>query len=629
MGLLGKLKVKNKSRPRTLKTVLAIYFMPISVLPTIFISLYAMTLLKNSALEGIAQKARNSKTAIIHDIQNIERNLTEKTINLSLSPEIRKAFSNKLLPKITQIDQLRLYTIEGRHIISLNSSEIPFISSPTLKSLKKKTKLITYYFSDKGLLINFRIIVKDSYKIFGILETEKIINQPILLDFKSRYQSDLIVFKKDMVPIAATFSLSPELVKYVTKTAISNFQSLQKPQIISIGGNRFATFTYELAREKNDKGYISMFLPMASTDSILGKLRLAMLYLTILLVLLSALLIFVFSKRLVKPIESLVIAMKRSKGGRPDEIQELESTYEIEYLIQTFNEMTRNVISTKKALENKLEELSKANEEIRKTQATLIQSAKMISLGQLVAGVAHELNNPIAFIYSNMVHLMEYVKKLRTMIGHYKEAIKSDEKERISKLEKEYDIEYILSDMVELTKSCLDGATRTKDIVLGLRTFSRMEEKAFKKDNIHEALKNTVKLLATDFKDRINVHLELGDIPEIECNISQLNQVFMNLISNAVQAIEKRGDIFIRTSKDNNYVKIEIKDTGTGIPPEIMEKIFDPFFTTKGIGKGTGLGLSIAYSIVQKHNGSIEVESKLNKGTVFIVRLPIENKGKS
>jgi two-component system NtrC family sensor kinase len=277
-----------------------------------------------------------------------------------------------------------------------------------------------------------------------------------------------------------------------------------------------------------------------------------------------------------------------------------------------------------------VKELKNANSEIKEAQSVLVQSAKMVSLGQLVAGVAHELNNPIGFISSNMHHLSEYVEAIRKLVTAYQKfrsQLPTESQKVLADLEKESEIDFILKDMLDLTRSCVEGANRTKEIVLGLRTFSRMEESDFRLCDVHEGIRSTLRLLVTELKDRVRVHEEFGALPDIECNLSQLNQVFMNLISNAAQAIEGKGDIWIRTQLHGNRAKIEIEDNGSGMPPAVREKIFDPFFTTKKVGKGTGLGLSIAYGLVEKHHGTIEVQSEVGKGTRFTIWVPTRQPG--
>jgi two-component system NtrC family sensor kinase len=242
----------------------------------------------------------------------------------------------------------------------------------------------------------------------------------------------------------------------------------------------------------------------------------------------------------------------------------------------------------------------------------------MSSLGQVVAGVAHELNNPIGFIYSNMNHLREYSQQLIDAIHRLEK-----DPSRIEDIKKEIDFEYLQKDLPQLIKSCEDGAKRVRDIVLNLRNFSRTDENDRKEFNLEEGLESTLSILSSDIKNRIQIHREYGNIPTVYCYPGQINQVFMNIITNAIQSIDGKGDIWIKTEKKGLEVHISIRDSGKGIPPEIQEKIFDPFFTTKPVGQGTGLGLSISYGIIQKHKGQIKVSSQPGQGTTFTIILSL------
>jgi two-component system NtrC family sensor kinase len=286
---------------------------------------------------------------------------------------------------------------------------------------------------------------------------------------------------------------------------------------------------------------------------------------------------------------------------------------------ESFNDLSRRTFESQKQLKDKIQELEKANNEIRDTQAKLVHTAKMASLGQLVAGVAHELNNPIGFIYSNMTHLREYSEKLIHLID-----VAEHEPDKLEKEKKKSDLTYIVNDLPKLITSCEDGARRTRDIVLGLRNFSRLEEAQVKQVDLHEGLENTLSLLSGEIKNRIKVVKHFEKIPKVNCYPSQLNQVFMNVLSNAAQAIESEGEIHITTRRlGPERVEVSIRDTGKGMNKQTLEKVFDPFFTTKGIGHGTGLGLSISYGVVQKHGGDILVSSEVGKGTEFKIVLPI------
>ena len=275
-------------------------------------------------------------------------------------------------------------------------------------------------------------------------------------------------------------------------------------------------------------------------------------------------------------------------------------------------------------LRKKIKELEKSNLDLKEAQAQLVQSAKMTSLGQLVAGVAHELNNPIGFIYSNTSHLHEYSEKLFEIIQQIEK-----NPQKADKIKAENDFDYIRQDLPKLIKSCQDGAQRTRDIVRGLRNFSRLEESQLKEIDLHESIDMTLELLKGETKNRIQIRKQFEPIPLVYCYASQINQVIMNILTNAVHAINGNGQIWISTqpikasSTEVGRVQMTIQDNGIGMEPEVAEKIFEPFFTTKDVGQGTGLGLSISYGIIQNHGGTIQVKSTKGVGTEFIITIPV------
>jgi two-component system, NtrC family, sensor kinase len=291
--------------------------------------------------------------------------------------------------------------------------------------------------------------------------------------------------------------------------------------------------------------------------------------------------------------------------------------------------------TAEKQLHRAHDDLKRAHEELQQTESQLVHSEKMASLGRLVAGVAHELNNPISFVYGNMNILQEYVDAIRGVLEAYRGApVEDTSREALERQWQENDLDFVLEDLGGLIEGCREGALRTKQIVKDLRTFSRLDEAERKTVDIHQNLRSTLNLLSEPFSGRVRVHTEWGDLPEVECYAGQINQVFMNLLANAGQAMEAGGDIWIRTRfLPPDRVEIEIEDNGCGMSPEILSKIFDPFFTTKPVGTGTGLGLSITYGIVQRHGGSLSVKSEPGKGTCFTLglslTLPTENKGET
>lgn len=279
-------------------------------------------------------------------------------------------------------------------------------------------------------------------------------------------------------------------------------------------------------------------------------------------------------------------------------------------------------------LEQQHLELNAAYKGLKATQSQMLQHEKMASVGQIAAGVAHEINNPTGFIISNLGTLKKYTEKIMEFNKFSEESLVSGEAENIERAiqgkKKQLKIDYIMTDMCNLVQETLEGAERIKTIVQNLKTFSRLDEARCKMDDINAGIESTLNILANEIKYRAVVKKDLGEIPLTLCNLGQLNQVFMNIISNAAHSIEEKGEIAISTREENGFIVITFSDTGRGIPPEILARIFEPFFTTKDPGQGTGLGLSIAYDIVQEHHGEITAESEVGKGTTFTIRIPIE-----
>jgi signal transduction histidine kinase len=275
--------------------------------------------------------------------------------------------------------------------------------------------------------------------------------------------------------------------------------------------------------------------------------------------------------------------------------------------------------STNAVLDSKNQDLQRLYDELKNTQAQLIHSEKMASLGQLVAGISHELNNPIGFIYANVKQLKSYTDKIEKFSQSLKTASKTPSGK--SKIR----IDSILPDLKNLIEDTIHGSQMVKNLVDNLRKFSHLDQAQWKEVDIHQGIESSLMILNPELKHRIKVIKDYQAKRLIECNPGQINQVFLNLLSNAAQAIDGDGTITITTSEDKDTLIVSIKDSGVGIPETILNKIFDPFFTTKDVGKGTGLGLSISYSIIKNHNGSIDVISEVNKGATFIMTLPFSD----
>ncbi len=340
------------------------------------------------------------------------------------------------------------------------------------------------------------------------------------------------------------------------------------------------------------------------------------------------------SKLILNPINELTKGVKEFANGNFDFRLKESNFAEINELVNAYNYMAFQLHDLYDSLELKVQErtlaLERANQEIKETQAMMVHSEKMRSLGELVAGIAHEINNPVNFIHGNIVILDKYVKDMFSLIDLYIEnenSIPEEEMKKISKKKADIDIDFIRDDVKDLIKSCIEGTERTKNIVLDLKNFSRMEEMVLTQFNIPKEIDTTLNILNNKYKNRITVVKDYEqNVPKIEAYGGQLNQVFMNILDNAQYAIKKEGTVTISVKREGENVVIKFSDTGEGIKKEDIKKVFEPFFTTKPVGQGTGLGMSITYRVIKNHNGDISIDSEIGKGTTFTIKLPINYK---
>jgi len=273
-------------------------------------------------------------------------------------------------------------------------------------------------------------------------------------------------------------------------------------------------------------------------------------------------------------------------------------------------------------------ELRQAYQRLNGAQEKLLQSEKMASIGQLAAGVAHEINNPIGYVHSNLGSLQEYLRSLFTVIEAYERALRApDPKAMIAEIDDvrdRLDIDFISRDLPQLMAESREGIERVTRIVRDLKDFSYSgREESWKLADPHAGLDSTINIIWNELKYKVTLERRYGKLPMIECLPSELNQVYMNMLLNAGQSIAERGSIIVSTGVEGENVWVEFRDNGSGISPELRQRIFDPFFTTKPVGSGTGLGLSISYGIVNKHHGRIELESTLGEGSCFRIVLPV------
>lgn len=295
------------------------------------------------------------------------------------------------------------------------------------------------------------------------------------------------------------------------------------------------------------------------------------------------------------------------------------------------DQLQANNRNLKNSLSTKMDDLDAQSKILQDTQRQLTQSEKMAALGQLATGVAHEINNPVGYIASNMATMTDYISDLMKLLDAYqslesKVALDTPELKQLDELKQAIDIDYLKKDIQDLVDECDEGVARVRSIVQDLKGFAHRGNGDWQQEDLHEALESTLNVVRNEIKYKAEVVKEYGDLPMVECLPSELKQVWMNLLVNAAHAIEDHGTIYIRTGvEDDAHVWIEIEDTGSGIKAEHQANIFSPFFTTKPVGQGTGLGLSITHGIIKKHLGEISVDSELGRGTRFRITLPVQH----
>lgn len=630
---------------RSLRIILIVWFLLFSIVPLAFVTGYSV-IKYEKAIDNELQirlKGNGREISVLLDETAIAlRQSRERFIDSpSFIYHISTADAGALKPYASQwitsdpASSLTFYGRNGKLLLSLFKDKEGEVrefspSQPTNLSIGKERQAALKGKSDvqileasnpkKIALILTTKITNSNGKMVGYMDQQIEIDESFLKKLKSRMNLEFMLMLPSGTMGVAT---SQEFFQYTKSKIFEMVESVTSPLFdLNVRGEPFRFLVYDV-NWGEEAFSLALGASKANAKSILKNVNYAFYTVVGAVIFLLTITIIVTSNAVLKPLNELVEATWNIQTyDHPVEIP-IKSDTEIGLLTESFNHMSRNIIKARQDLRAKITELEKTNRELRDTQSKLVHTSKMISLGQLVAGVAHELNNPIGFIFSNMAHLRDYSNRLIKLV----EAAEKNP-ETLPELRKELEIEFVKSDIYKLIASCEDGARRTRDIVIGLRNFSRLEEAKISEINIHEALDNTLNLLAGELKNRIQVHKDYREIPRVTGYASQINQVFMNILTNAIQAMEGSGNIWIttqafRSPQGKEMISVSMQDSGKGMNPETMEKIFDPFFSTKGVGQGTGLGLSITYGLVQNHGGEIQVKSEVGIGTEFIVMIPV------
>ncbi len=630
----------------SLRSILIIWFLIFSVVPLAFVAWYSVFKFEKAIDNELTARLRGNGREIEVMIADFYAHLVQSRDNLVKNPILLYNLTTGDIKSIqefsmdwiknTVASSMSLYDREGRLLSTVYKDDKSTVRSFTPSAekillneryrnhLKGKTDLglIDNIESSKISLILFSKIVSSNGKVIGYIEQIIDLKDFFLARIKAKLKLEAFIVRDSGQIVASTL---PQF-KYISKSFVE--KAIKESE-----GDHF----FELQTDSEPYGfilypinwdrshfYIALGVTKKESQSVLKNVNIAFLTVISVVILFLLTTVLISTKWLLKPINELITGL-RSFDKTESLVQiPVKNKTEIGLLTAAFNEMSFKIFQARNELKKKIKELEMANNDLKEAQTKLVHSAKMTSLGQLVAGVAHELNNPIGFIYSNTSHLKDYSEKLFQIIDTMDQS-----PERVKLIKEQVDYDFIKKDLPQLIKSCQDGAQRTRDIVLGLRNFSRIEEAQLKEIDLRDALETTLELLKGEIKNRIVVHRQFEPVPKIVCYASQINQVFMNILSNAVQAISGPGQIWIstlpiRASADQpGRVQVSIQDSGEGMEPAVLEKIFEPFFTTKGVGQGTGLGLSISYGIIQNHGGEIQVRSEKGVGTEFIVIIPV------
>ena len=584
-----------------------------------------------------------------------------KEVSQLVAKKDKTALLRALLPlkESLQLDFIKIVDTNGKKLARVRQQEVISVQLD-VAAINQAASIGVDYFdviatkdNTASLMVGLTS-VKSTRKILGGIIVGTLIDDEILIRIRSKTEPHLVTIQNGKVT-ASTLAAA--------KSNIWQAPATKSPPVkINIAGKNYIAYSVEIIGLNDENSRLVLLKPVASLEYSQQQMWISIIIFSLIGAVLFSFVVFKIITLITNRIIYLTNAtIKLASGDFSNKIY-ISGNDEISVLAQSFNYMTEQVALLLKRQEEINEELEINNQtlehrvelrtlelndknaylqetlqELQRTQAQVVQSEKMSSLGQMVAGVAHEINNPVSFVHGNLKPACEYARDLIRIIELYQENYPEPVKEIQEEIEA-VELDFLKEDFVKLLNSMQNGTERIREIVLSLRNFSRLDEADFKQVDIHEGIDSTLLILHNRLKETAN-HKEIelikdySSLPKIDCYAGLLNQVFMNILANAIDALEdevNKNQVFspqIRVStelSDSSNILIRIADNGSGIPVSVQSRLFDPFFTTKQVGKGTGLGLSISYQIiVDKHHGRLSCNSSPETGTEFMIEIPI------
>ncbi|MEO1428115.1 MAG: ATP-binding protein [Cyanobacteria bacterium J06633_8] len=566
------------------------------------------------------------------------------------------------LKESLQLDLIKILDTDGEVLARAKQKQIISVELDNAAIHEAASNGINYFNviatedNTASLLIGLASVKSDETILGGVV-AGTIINDEVLARIRSNAELHLVTIQNEQVTASTLDSAKSDYWQAP--------KAKSPPLQVNIAGQNYIAYSVEIVGLDNKSLKLVLLNSVAYLEKTQQKMWISIMVFSIIFAVIFSLVVFKTITLVTNRIIYLTEATNTIAKGNFSIFIDVDGNDEISILAKSFNYMSERIallLKNQEIINEKLEinnqhlehrvkirtlELNDKNtyleetlQELQRTQAQVIQSEKMSSLGQMVAGVAHEINNPVSFVYGNLVPACEYAQDLIKIIELYQEHYPQPVEEIQEEIEA-IELDFLKKDFVKLLDSMQNGTERIKEIVLSLRNFSRLDEAEFKKVDIHEGIDSTLLILHNRLKPQSNhpeieVIKQYSSLPKVDCYAGQLNQVFMNILVNAIDALEDEVNKNININQtfnpqirvytelfDNQNILIRIADNGSGIPPNLQSKLFDPFFTTKEVGKGTGLGLSISYQIiVDKHHGQLSCNSS-EKGTEFIIEIPI------